>query len=404
VKKQKIVSLEEKDLTTELDQIINFLKPLLTDKFNHNNATCNALVFHGKTSYFKSHAADFMELKFKPAITEALDPIKINFFDYDNLDSNPKYEKLCQILTNYSKLENIDLIISIGGGSIIDYAKGFQVARGINYKNFHELKIKLRNNDILSEKSLPLHMAIPTTFGSGSESTSFSVLYIDDMKYSLSASYLLPDIVFLDHRYAEYMSLEVKTSTVLDAFSQAIESLWSVNATNGSRVFAEDAIEKILPNIMNYLFSDVKNFKINQSIAIGSNLAGQSINITKTTLPHALSYYLTINYNLSHGHAVALTLGCAYSKLLQLEKKLSYEDIIGVKIIKNVLSKSGITDLQEFIMDVLEKAGLYKSLNAIPGFTSKSITLMEKSVNIQRMKNFPLIDEISISELIIDCL
>ena len=131
------------------------------------------------------------------------------------------------------KKSNSDLIIAIGGGRIIDAAKLISVTASFkeNYENI------IRGKEIINNKFLPL-LVMPTTAGTGSEATSFSVVYLDGKKYSIASEKLLPEYVIADASLVQEMPNYLKACTLFDAFSQAIESFWSVNATEISREYS----------------------------------------------------------------------------------------------------------------------------------------------------------------------
>jgi alcohol dehydrogenase class IV len=94
--------------------------------------------------------------------------------------------------------------------------------------------------------------------------------------------------------------------TGIDALAQAVESYWSVRSTSESQEYASQAIELIMSNLKRAVEDPNSESRLNMMIA--ANLAGKAINISKTTACHALSYYLTIHFQVPHGHAVGLTL------------------------------------------------------------------------------------------------
>ncbi len=151
---------------------------------------------------------------------------------------------------------------------------------------------------------IPL-LAIPTTAGTGSESTHFAVVYVKGKKQSVAHEALLPDRVLLDASALKGLPEYQKKCTLMDAMCQAIESWWNVNRTEESVTYAKEALQRSLANRQAYLQGEEVAA---HEMLRAANLAGRAINITKTTAPHAMSYKLTSLYGLSHGHAVALCL------------------------------------------------------------------------------------------------
>ena len=235
-----------------------------------------------------------------PSIKNLIEPylqgVNVEFFYVP--DSNFK-----TIIRGCEKLVecNSDLVIAIGGGRIIDVAKLISTV-ALSTNSYESI---IKGYKSILAKYVPL-LVMPTTAGTGSEATSFSVVHLQGEKYSVMSEFLLPDYVIIDTSLVQKMPDYLKACTIFDAFSQAIESYWSVGSTSSSRLKAKKSIALIQKNILNYFNNDKKTTKY---MVHAAYLSGRAINESKTTLPHALSYFLTRNYGIPHGHAVALTLG-----------------------------------------------------------------------------------------------
>ena len=99
---------------------------------------------------------------------------------------------------------------------------------------------------------------------------------------------------------------KIKASSGFDAIAQSLESIVSKKSTNQSLIYAEKSLKLSLKNYTSFLNNPSKLNLYNMTLA--ANLSGKAINISKTTAPHALSYPFTSIFNISHGHAVSLTL------------------------------------------------------------------------------------------------
>ena len=160
----------------------------------------------------------------------------------------------------------VDAYLAVGGGTAMDTAK---LVRGL-------------------EGTLPPFLAVPTTAGTGAETTRFAVYYdhgvkksADDVRYLPTDQLLVPDFTATQSPYQ-------RASTEFDAYAQAVESLWSVGGTDESRAYARRALDLM---------------KAGDQM-LGSYWAGRAIDISRTTAAHALSYYMTATYGIPHGHAV----------------------------------------------------------------------------------------------------
>lgn len=182
-------------------------------------------------------------------------------------------------------------IAAVGGGSAIDVAKCIRTETGA--------------------PDAPL-LAIPTTAGSGSEATSFAVIYKNGVKQSVACS--LPDGVMLDPALLRTLPLYQRKATLLDGLCHGIESCWSVHATEASRADSVRAIRLVLEHAEGYLHNrDIGNAGMLQA----ADLAGRAINIAKTTAAHAMCYRLTTLFGISHGHAAGLCLSPLFTELAQ---------------------------------------------------------------------------------------
>jgi len=194
-------------------------------------------------------------------------------------------------------IKNIDLIIGMGGGTVLDLAKIFSLAYSNKTIRFEEI---LNNKNLKNKIDM---LFIPTTAGTGSEATSFAVVYKDKIKYSIVRTSFLPKYVILDPMLLKSLPENILNSTILDALAQGIESIWAVGSTSQSREYGEKAIKNILDN-----FEKEKSIDRLNKLLLGSYCSGKAINISKTTLSHSISYPLSSYFGIPHGIAVFLTL------------------------------------------------------------------------------------------------
>ena len=174
-----------------------------------------------------------------------------------------------------------------------------------DWRRKNRLRILLDSKAWMDTELVPL-VAIPTTTGTGSETTQFAVIYRDNIKHSLSSAKLLPNHVFLVPKFTQAQPFPVRAAAGFDALSQAIESYWSGHGTTESDKAALDAIPLAASRLTMGLVDFTEEVAADMQEA--AHLAGIAINTTKTTAPHALSYALTTDYGVDHGHAVGLLL------------------------------------------------------------------------------------------------
>ena len=298
------------------------------------------------------------------------------YVHFSGFSSNPKYKEVKKGIDLFAKA-NCDFIISIGGGSAIDVAKAIKILASAD-KELDFLEGKYNYSPIK-------HLTIPTTAGSGSESTRFAVVYYQGEKVSINHDSLLPDYVILDYRYLKSLPDYFKKSTMLDALCQAIESFWARKATCETKDYSRDAIRLILENYKEFLDSDNEALK---SIMMASNLAGKAINITTTTAPHAMSYKMTSMYGISHGHAVALSLPVVWRFMLENLNQSEQKDQLEAVFIE-IADAFNCETIDDAIY-CFEK--LCKELDLLaPVVASKEdISILVDSINVERLSNHPL--------------
>ena len=154
---------------------------------------------------------------------------------FSQFSENPKFNELVRIHQAY-RASKATTILAVGGGTAMDLAKLLKLFA--KRSKLDRETVRRESSSNLGDPNLPALYLIPTTFGTGSEATHFSVLYIDDEKHSIASSSLLIDGFLLDGTLAESLPLAVKGSTCLDALAQAIESFWCRHKTQESAQWA----------------------------------------------------------------------------------------------------------------------------------------------------------------------
>lgn len=227
-------------------------------------------------------------------------PIKDEFHAkvvFDQFTPNPLYEQVCKGVEMFNT-NQCDAIVAIGGGSTIDVAKCIKLYCKMNpTQNYLQQEMK--------DSGVPL-IAIPTTAGTGSESTRYAVIYFEGRKQSVTHESIVPNYAILEPMLLKTLPLYQKKCTMMDALCQGIESWWSVNSTDESKMFSKIAVQMIMQYWEDYIFHNTNEAA--EGIMLAANYAGRAINITQTTAPHAMSYKLTSMYGLPHGHAVVTCL------------------------------------------------------------------------------------------------
>ena len=223
---------------------------------------------------------------------------------FSDFTPNPLYEQVCKGIDLF-QIAKCDSILAVGGGSAIDVAKCIKLAVLAKEGNASLIPPLVSTRVECDGSKIPF-IAIPTTAGTGSESTHNAVMYYEGAKQTVTNEGVLPDYAILEPSVLKTLPLYQKKCTMMDALCQGIESWWSVNSTEESYEYSRKTIELIMANWRKYIFENDDEAAAN--IMLGANYGGRAINITATTAAHAMSYKITSLYKFPHGHAVAVCL------------------------------------------------------------------------------------------------
>ena len=234
---------------------------------------------------------------------------------------NQKFEPTYQFLDELVKefrghgKSRVDCMIGIGGGSVMDSAKGMSVLcknqrAAIDYKGFPEN----------INKPLPV-IEVPSTAGTGSELV-YNASFIDHkakIKMGINDVDNWPILAILDPLIVSSAPRHVAVSSGCDALVHALESFVSVKANPITRIFSKQAFELIIKTLP-VLVSDLKNLQLWAKMQWGAYLAMVGLSNTSSGPAGALSYCLGTNFNIPHGIAGAVFIG----KTTRLNHELGY--------------------------------------------------------------------------------
>ena len=344
------------------------------NKFINDNGFKQIFILCGKKSFITSGAETFFKGLFKDK--------KIKLF-YKKSEI-PIFDELIEIIREIRSFKP-DLILAIGGGTIIDYAK---------IANVVDLRDDL--NDLIVKYSYPYKnkytklAVIPTTAGSGAEVTSNAVIYLNGVKYSFESELLLPDNFFLIPEFLLSAPNKIKASAGFDAIAQALESLVSKKSNNQS---TEYALKSLKISVKSYIvFLNNPTLKNATEMSIAANLAGKAISISKTTAPHAVSYPFTSLFNISHGHAVSLFFEDFFKfNFNNLERsETSFDLKKRFDLIFNLFEVSNIDSFNIKIKNLKKKASLEDNLYKLDININKNSKKIINGINLLRLGNNPV--------------
>jgi alcohol dehydrogenase len=300
------------------------------------------LLVTGKTFVKKSGLLEKIETQLKE--------LNIDYIEFCETEENPSTETV-ERGASICRKENCDGIIGIGGGSALDAAKAIAIL-ATNKK-----KCKDFFGEFFGEKELenkPLYIiAIPTTSGTGSEITRYSIITNNEKntKQSIATLEILPNLSLCNPELTYSLSPFLTAATGMDALSHAIEGYLTQKTDPISDALAKETIKIIISNLPKAV-EDGKNYKAREQMMLGSLIAGMVINHTGTTAGHAMGYGLTIIGNRQHGEANALILPYLLASLKQKEEKK-------IKDIEMIFNNK---DISAALLGLNKKIGLPQNL------------------------------------------
>lgn len=259
-----------------------------------------AMIVTGKSSAKKCGALS--------DVTEILETNGVIYTVFDEIENNPTIET-CVRGGEKARAFGADFLIGIGGGSPLDAAKAIAVYA----TNPPKEGTAFTAMDIFSGKFqvLPLPMAaIPTTAGTGSEVTPYSILtlHAEANKRSFSSPHVFYKAAFLDGRYTVGLPLQIARNTAVDAISHLIEGFTDKKASPGSDYIALEGLRVIAPHLTKLREGGLSE-KDCTALLWAATLGGMVISQTGTTIVHSMGYPLTYYKEIPHGMANGLLLG-----------------------------------------------------------------------------------------------
>ena len=284
-------------------------------------------------------------------------------------------------LTYFCRYEDFEIIIAIGGGTILDTAKC--AAALLENEGLIEDYV-VQKNRVLKNKSLDL-IALPTTAGTGSEVSPWATVWdtTQKKKYSLSSPLMFPKLAIIDPQLTDSLPSVITAETGLDALAQAIESYWSVNHNPISDKFALASVKLCMKNLEKVVNRPDKSSR--DQMAKASMLTGLAFSNTQTTICHAVSYPMTAHFSISHGQAVAITLPEFLKETIPVLQKERKESLL------HALGAENENKARMRMIALMKKIGLATKLSQL-GIKKEDIRLIvSEGFHPDRVKNAPKI-------------
>ncbi len=222
---------------------------------------------------------------------------------YDKTVANPTIANIMEAREMYEE-NDCQAIIGLGGGSAIDCAKGLGASIARPNKDIRKMKGILK-----VMKKLPLLVAVPTTAGTGSETTLAAVITDEKthFKYPINDFVLIPQYAILDPNLTVSLPPHITSTTGMDALTHAVEAYIGRSATKKTKKRALEATELIYANIYE-AYSHGDNLQARTNMLQAAYLAGLAFTVSYVGYVHAIAHSLGGKYGVPHGLANAIIL------------------------------------------------------------------------------------------------
>ncbi|MGI8384166.1 iron-containing alcohol dehydrogenase [Robertmurraya sp. P23] len=219
-----------------------------------------------------------------------------------NILPEPTLENIEQVFEETSN-KNYDVLIGIGGGSVLDTTKILSVLK-TNDASVEQLL----GTDLVAKAGVPT-ILIPTTSGTGAEVTPNAIVTLPDqeLKVGIVSKYLLPTLVILDPVLTLKLPKPITAATGMDAFTHSLESFISTKANPISDMFALESIRLISSSIVE-AYQNGESIEAREKMLVGSMYGGMALTSAGTAAVHALAYPLGGKYKIPHGVANSMLL------------------------------------------------------------------------------------------------
>ena len=284
-----------------------------------------AFIMTGKTSAKKNGSLN--------DVTAVLDAGRVPYQIFDQVEENPSTDTVGNAAQQARKF-GADYIIGIGGGSAIDAAKAAALLLAnpnLIADNLHKVPEKPLSH-------VPV-VAVPTTCGTGSEATPVAIITNHKIHLKKSIPHrIFPVLALVDGKYLASAKKTLIINTAVDALAHMVESILNVYSNAFNRMCPEYGL-KLWGEFKDALLSDSPvDENLYEKFMLTSTIAGMSIAHTSTSVPHGMSYDLTLHQGTPHGPAVGYFLG-------------GYVDVCEKKVpedVKHILALLGLKNTADF--------------------------------------------------------
>ena len=297
-------------------------------------------------------------------LTKQLDETGVQYHVFTDCKPEPSYLQV-EAVVDMVQGQECDLIIGLGGGSVMDAAKLASVLKGAPYT------IKdLLNDPTQAEKKVKTVM-IPTTCGTGSEATCNAIVAIPEekSKKGIVNDNMIPDYVILDAQMIAKLPKAIVTATGVDALAHVVECFTSKKATPFSDCYALEGAKLIFANIRE-AYNNPDNMDAKNKMLIGAYYGGIAITGSGTTAVHALSYPLGGKFHIAHGVSNAIL----FAHVMKFNKDACAERLaVLCAAINPAYAEKTVEEKADYVIDQI--ADIVKVTNIPTDLTQYGVTM-----------------------------
>ena len=297
-------------------------------------------------------------------LTKQLDETGVQYHVFTDCKPEPSYLQV-EAVVDMVQGQECDLIIGLGGGSVMDAAKLATVLKGAPYT------IKdLLNDPTQAEKKVKTVM-IPTTCGTGSEATCNAIVAIPEekSKKGIVNDNMIPDYVILDAQMIAKLPKAIVAATGVDALAHVVECFTSKKATPFSDCYALEGAKLIFANIRE-AYNNPDNMDAKNKMLIGAYYGGIAITGSGTTAVHALSYPLGGKFHIAHGVSNAIL----FAHVMKFNKDACAERLaVLCDAINPTYAEKTVEEKADYVIDQI--ADIVKVTNIPTDLTQYGVTM-----------------------------
>lgn len=292
-------------------------------------------------------------------LTDALDKLHITYSIFDEINTEPNNDMITLGVQAYRQ-HNCDFIIALGGGSPIDSMKAIAMMldEDASISSFM---------GVILDKKLPPMVAIPTTAGTGSEATMFTIItdVKSKVKMLLKGACLIPDVAIIDPQFSMSSPKAITSTTGIDALCHAIEAYTSRKAQPLSDTFALSAIKRIFKYLLT-AYEEPNNEIARSQMSLAALEAGIAFNNASVTIVHGMSRPIGALFHISHGLSNAMLLeGCmnyvvdsAYERFAEISQACAFSSSDDPIICTQALLDQLSLLLKQLHIPTMQEAGI----------------------------------------------